>query len=139
MYAKLATYNWCDIHVIFACSAGAQPYYDETFKITIKWPNLKLDQFSHEFLVGTNHVSNTHFDLSAPNLEERLQVINPRVVIVYGYAQKFQRRAALWAKVNKKQCLMISDAELRSPRNYSISFIKRILVPHFLSPVCHNG
>lgn len=131
MYASWAKSDNWTLKVFFASSTGVNKYFDPNFKKEISWNRLYLDKFDHEFLNdGKNLVSNKYLD--APELFDRLKNYEPDIVIVYGYAQKLQRRAKQWAIMNKKKVLMISDSELRHYRPWYVKLLKHFVIPRRL-------
>lgn len=132
-YASLAKSPSWDIRVFFACAAGTQSYHDQGFGRAVAWEGLGLEMFPHEFLSSTP--SPIDLDLDAPLLEARLDAFGPDAVIVYGYAQRVQRRAFSWARRKDVRLLMISDSELRQRRALHRRLVKRIWLPRYLSRV----
>lgn len=134
MYSRLAASSKWTVRIFFASAIGAQPYYDEKFEKTIHWSNLSLESFPHEFL-NSKQLLPSNNSLDAPDLEERLAAFEPDVVIIYGYAQRLQRRALKWATHRKCPVLMISDAELRQHRSLFRTTIKRPVVKNIIKKV----
>jgi len=127
-YAKSGEWN---VKVFFASAMGYKTYKDNRFGVEINWNNLYLDKFAYEFL-NEGKVLRSDYLLDAPELGSKLDEFNPDAVIVYGYIQKFQRRAISWTHKNKKKLLFIADSELRHKRNLFKSFLKRWILPFYL-------
>jgi glycosyltransferase involved in cell wall biosynthesis len=118
-YVSYAQSNDWKIKVFFASSVGINDYEDKDFKETISWQNLCIDQFSHEFLNDRKAVT-INSKIDAPDLNKRLDDLNPDVIIIYGYRQKLQRRTYLWAIKKNKKIIYISDSE----NNHRVSLAK---------------
>ncbi len=114
-YASYAQIENLDVKVFFASSLGMQTYFDPNFKQEIKWGNLQLEKFNHQFLNDKKNLKSTP-NLDAPELGENLREFGPDMVIVYGYFQKYQRRAYDWAKKNGVSIAYISDSEVKQKR-----------------------
>ena len=84
MYASWASLPEIELKVFFASSTGVKKYYDPNFKKEISWDILYLDKFKHEFL-NNGRIIKSGPSLDAPELNDRLSLFNPDVVIVYGY------------------------------------------------------
>jgi len=70
-YVSYSTNNNYFIKVFFASKAGSDMYYDPKFGKEIKWGNLCLENFNHEFLNGGQTLPITS-QLDAPELEHKL-------------------------------------------------------------------
>ncbi len=133
-YAALAEVPDWELRVFFASAAGARPYEDPQFGRTVVWDGLHLGRFAHEFLNGGAALPiSTAID--APDLGTRLALYDPDVVLVYGYAQRLQRRALGWAKALGKRVLMVADSELRRSRYAALRLAKRIALPRYFRRV----
>lgn len=120
--------------VFFASAAGVEPYVDPNFKKEIKWTDLNLDLFEHEFL-NNKEVLPINSKLDASDLEIRLAEYDPDTILIFGYIQKFQRRAYKWAIKNKKRIFYFGDSELRHNRAIFKKFIKRFLLKNYFKKV----
>src|SRR5450755_1966395 len=107
-YASLAAHPSLEIMVFFASALGYKKYMDPDFNREISWGNLHLDEFPHRFLNDEKPLP-ANKDLDARDLEHELETFRPDILIVYGYFQKFQRRAYRWAKNSKVTLAYISD------------------------------
>ena len=129
-YASLQKSEVYDFKVFFASKLGSEPYEDKNFRKTVSWSNLRLNEFNHVFLNQTSiPISNR---LDAENIANELNNYNPNVVIIYGYAQRFQERVIKWAKSNGSLIYYISDSE----NHHHESILKKVykwfkLRPHF--------
>lgn len=132
-YSSWSRLDCLEVKVFFASRNGLDAYVDKGFGRSVKWDGLVMD-FPHEFLPGAmgNEVDS---QIDSPELPDFLSNYDPDIVLGYGYVQPLQRRAAAWAKINKKKMWMISDSELRSPRSVVTSLLKKFLLPRILSSV----
>ena len=133
-YASFAKHPHIRFKVFFASSLGFKPYLDPNFKQVIAWNNLQLDKFDHEFLNGEEPVQ-VDKNLDAPNLDGALSNFQPDIIIIYGYFQKFQRRAFNWAKKNRVKIAYIADTEMRQNRNRWKELVKYPYLRYFFSGV----
>lgn len=133
-YESFANLPGIDFKVFFASTLGYKPYYDVNFKKEIKWDNINLNGFDHEFLNGDQTLP-SNADLDAPTLDENLRQFAPNVIIGYGYHQRLQRRALKWANENKIPFAYISDGELRQKRNPIKQFIKYLPIKYYFSKI----
>lgn len=122
------------IKVFFASSLGFKEYESPGFGGKIKWGNLGLDQFPHEFLNNCEPIMPSR-KLDAIELNDRLSCYDPDVVVVYGYWQKFQRRAVQYAKCNNKKIFFISDSEMRHNRSLFLNNIKKLYLKKYFSDI----
>lgn len=132
-YASWAKRPEFDLAVFFASRHGLDAYRDADFATTVRWQGLTLD-FPHTFLPGAETRA-LGSDIDSAELEAELARYDPAAVVVYGYAQRLQRRALRWAKRHGCRVLMMSDAELRSQRAGWKSQLKRIVLPRVFAPV----
>lgn len=116
--------------VFFASATGAQPYVDKSFKKEIQWSDLNLDLFEHEFL-NDKKVLPISSELDAENIASRLTDYNPDAILIFGYIQKFQRRAYNWAKKNNKKLFYFGDSELRHRRPLYKTILKRFYLKKY--------
>jgi glycosyltransferase involved in cell wall biosynthesis len=131
MYAQLAQRQEWDIHVIFGYPMGLREYVDAGFGKSVKWGNLQLDRFSHEFIAQEIPAQSRRIDFDNPEVEKRLEVYQPDVVIIYGFRQPFERRALNWAHKHGAATLMISDGELRARQNPRKLLAKQLVLPRY--------
>jgi glycosyltransferase involved in cell wall biosynthesis len=130
-YESWSQHDEWDIRVFFASSAGLETYEDPDYGKEIVWENVELN-FPHTFL-NEGEVRPINPGLDAPKLESRLADYEPDAVIVYGYAQKLQRRALQWGYERRGvNTLMFSDAEGRQSRAWYRRVAKRALLPIFI-------
>ena len=129
-WSRLAVAN---VRVFFASKQGLETYRDAGFGASVRWQGLTLD-FPHEFLPGADERPVTA-KIDAPALEERLAEFEPHCVVVYGYAQPLQRRAARWARGQRAFVLMIADSELRQRRSWPRRALKALVLPALLRRV----
>lgn len=123
-YASYAGCSDWEVKVFFASALGSVEYVDKQFDTTIKWNNLYLDLFNHQFLNGKEVIPvNLHLD--APEIELALEQYETDIIITYGYIQKFQRRAVKWAVKNQKKIVYISDSEHAQETNYIKEYMKK--------------
>ena len=125
-YESFAKNPHADFKVFFASKMGMTSYYDDKFKKEISWSNIRLTNFNHTFL--NEQATNVGASLDAKRLDTDLSFFDPDIVIIYGYFQKFQRRAHKWAYTNKKVLAYISDSEFR----HDINWVKKLLKWPFL-------
>lgn len=97
--------------VFFASKLGSSRYVDKNFMSEISWGNLHLEKFDHIFLNGDAVLQSTA-SLDAPSLETELNKFGPDLLFVYGYFQKFQRRAYNWGFKNNIKIAYIADSEM---------------------------
>jgi len=133
-YVSYSTNNNYFIKVFFASKAGSDMYYDPKFGKEIKWGNLCLENFNHEFLNGGQTLPITS-QLDAPELEHKLEEYSPDYVFQYGYSQRLQRRAYRWAVKNNIPLLHFADSELRHVRAFRNKLLKRLYLPHFYKQI----
>lgn len=111
-YESFAKNPMADIKVFFASRMGLNPYYDAKFNMDISWNNIRINNFNHVFL-NDEPIAGVGSGLDAPRLNIELDLYNPDLVVLYGYFQKFQRRAYRWSLKNRKRVAYISDSEFR--------------------------
>jgi len=133
-YASLAAQPNLKVKVFFASALGYKKYVDPLFNREISWGNLQLDEFDHVFLNGDQTLA-ADKDLDAPNIEKELDTFIPDIVIVYGYFQRFTRRAYNWARKNKKKIAYISDSERRRHRSFLRELLKYPYVSSYFRSV----
>ena len=127
MYRSLAADSSWQLKVFFASSTGLQKQWDPNFGLELKWEGITLE-FPHTFMNDKRALPSGP-KIDAPELEARLDEYTPDVLIVYGYAQKLQRRAIRWARVNARTILMISDSETRHAESAVKRVLKRAVLP----------
>ena len=132
-YSSWAKLDNIEVKVFFASNAGLRLYTDKNFGRQIKWDNLDLS-FSHDFLDDADGktVDNR---IDSVDLNWKLAAFDPQVVIQYGYSQSLQRRAISWASRQRIPVIMISDSELRTPRNILRRAFKRVAVPQIYNRI----
>ena len=64
-----------------------------------------------------------------------LELFSPKVVVIYGYSQRLQRRAARWAHLKRIPVLMIGDSELRAHRSLLRRLLKMLVLPRIFERV----
>jgi len=133
-YASLAKHPDLQVKVFFASALGHKKYVDESFKQEISWDNLRLDEFDHQFL-NEERVLPADAGLDAPELDEALAMFAPDVVVVYGYFQKYSRRAYRWARRNRVKLGYISDSELRQQRSAVKELLKYPYLRYYFSHI----
>ena len=132
-YSAWARSEAWEVRVFFASSAGLKGYTDPGYGRHVSWDDIPME-FPHEFLNrGQSLPITAHLD--APELGERLGSFQPDVVLVYGYNQKLQRRALLWASASAVKTLMFSDSELRHRRGVARRLLKRLVLPFWYRKV----
>lgn len=132
-YSSWARLGAVSVRVFFASKQGLERYHDLDFGASVRWQGLTLD-FPHEFLPGAGDRPVTA-KLDAPEVETRLAGFRPHCVVVYGYAQRLQRRAARWARGQGLPLVMIADSELRHRRSWARRALKAIVLPALLRRV----
>jgi glycosyltransferase involved in cell wall biosynthesis len=132
-YASLAQIKTIGVKVFFASTLGFEKYTDPDFGEEISWDNLRLDAFDHVFLNKKNLPADKMLD--APSLENALNDYSPDMLIVYGYFQKYQRRAYRWAKKNNVWMAYISDSERKQKRNPVKEWIKYPFIRKYFSGI----
>lgn len=133
-YASFALIENLEFKVFFASALGLKSYVDVNFGEEIRWSNLSLDQFKHQFLNGDATIQPDK-NLDAPTLEAELSNYKPSLVFTYGYFQKLQRRTYRWALKNNIPLAYISDSELRHKRNRVKDFFKSAYLRHYFSRI----
>jgi glycosyltransferase involved in cell wall biosynthesis len=133
-YSSFSKNNQVAIKVFFASALGHRKYYDSNFKQEVSWGNLYLDQFDHHFLNGEESVPVSR-KLDAPSLDLELSLFNPDLLVLYGYYQRFQRRAYRWALRNGVKLAYISDSEMRQRKNPIKEFFKKIYIRNYFSKI----
>jgi len=122
-YVSYAKCDEWEIKVFFATALGYKEYYSPGFDTSVIWKDLGIEKFPHTFL-NNGKVIMTSKSLDAPELDDHLADFDPDVLIVYGYWQKYQKRALRWGYRSNKKILYISDSELRQKRNFFLQQIK---------------
>lgn len=130
MYSNLVKKIDWEIKVFFGSKAGIKRTYDDKFGMDLKW-DINLD-FPYIFLNDGKNI-NIDKNLYAHDLVNHLRKFNPNVLILYGLANKLQRRAFFWGIINKKKILMIRDSTLRGPKS-----IFKVLKRRFILPIVFN-
>jgi glycosyltransferase involved in cell wall biosynthesis len=132
-YTSWAKLSHVDLEVFFASDHGLSAHEDEGFGRVVQWHGIELG-FPHEFLDGAKGRA-VGSRLDSADLGDRLSTFSPDVVVVYGYAQRLQRRALRWARSTSVAVFMIADSELRASRNWSRRAVKGFVVPSLLRDV----
>ena len=132
-YTRWAALPNVDLKVFFASDYGLSAYQDEGFGRVVQWDGIELG-FPHEFLGGAKGRA-VGSRLDSADLEDRLSTFVPDAVVVYGYSQRLQRRAARWATAARVALLMVSDSELRARRSLPTRAVKALIVPRLLRDV----
>ena len=133
-FSSFAKWDEWELKVFFASSLGHKEYESPGFKTKVSWRNLKLEEFSHKFL-NDGKVIMIDKSLDAPDLDAELTEFDPEALIVYGYWQKYQRRALNWAESNNKKILYISDSELLQKRNFLLKPIKYLFLRKYFKNI----
>jgi glycosyltransferase involved in cell wall biosynthesis len=133
-YASWSSRGLWDQQVFFASSIGARPYFDPGFGKTVQWEGLDLSSFSHRFLNRGEAVP-VNNALDAPDLEGALAEYAPDALLVYGYVQRLQRRAAAWAHRRGAKLLFIADSEHHHRPPFWKEMIKRPVLGRYLARV----
>lgn len=134
LFVNLSKSNEWKIKVFFASATGAQPYVDPSFKKEIQWSDLNLDLFEHEFL-NDKKVLPISSALDAENIAGRLTDYNPDAILIFGYTQRFQRRAYNWARKNNKKLFYFGDSELRHHRPFYTRIAKKLFVKKYFKDI----
>jgi glycosyltransferase involved in cell wall biosynthesis len=126
-YESWATIPSLEIRVFFASKHGIKEYADPNFGLTIRWESITLN-FPHEFLPGADDraLSNS---IDSEELAGRLEAFSPNVTLIYGYAQRVQRRALSWAHLRGVPIFMMGDSERRSRRSPLVRLGKTLVLP----------
>lgn len=132
-YSSWARLKAVGVRVFFASKQGLERYHDAGFDASFRWHGLALD-FPHEFLAGADKRPVTA-RIDAPALEDRLADFGPHCVVIYGYGQPLQRRAARWVRREGVPLLMMTDSELRSKRSWPKRAVKALVLPALLRGV----
>lgn len=124
--------SWSNIEnlelcVFFASKHGMKPYHDKDFGREVQWEGMELD-FTHEFLPRADS-KQTGKNIDSNELNGKLVIYKPDMIVAYGYRQPLQRRAIKWANSNQVPVCMISDSELMGYRNIFKKIIKKIVLP----------
>ena len=133
-YVSYAKSELWDIKVFFASALGYKEFDSPGYGAVIKWENLGIEKFPNVFL-NDGAVIIPSRKLDAPELEDHLAQYDPDAIIVYGYMQKYQRRALAWGRKFKKKILYISDSELRRKRNFVVRMMKSIMLRHYFKKI----
>ncbi len=132
-YESWSRLEGIELRVFFASRHGLDAYHDASFGKVIKWEGLTLN-FAHEFLEGAGDRP-VDGGVDSEEIEARLSNWRPDIVVVYGYGQPLQRRAAAWATRSGKRIAMIADSESRSRRPWLKRALKRVWLQRHLSTV----
>jgi len=133
-YTSLARSQEWEIKVFFASDFGYKPYFDPSFGRRVSWSNIDLDSIPHEFLSSSETSGITH-RTDATNLESRLFLYKPDVLVVYGYMQKLQRRAIQYGISNKIKILLCGDSENRADRPLLRKIAKKFILTHLFKKI----
>ena len=133
-YVSYASCEDWEIKVFFASALGYKAYDSPGFGTSVKWENLGLEKFPHVFL-NNEEVIMTSGNLDAEDLDTHLAEYDPDALIIYGYRQKYQRRALKWGRKFEKKIFYISDSELRQRRNPITEIIKRLILKRYFKKV----
>jgi len=126
-YCSWAGLSHIGLHVFFASRHGLVPYQDKDFGQTVEWGGLRLD-FPHTFLPGADG-RQVDFRTDCAELEVALDAFDPDAVVIYGYAQKLQRRAAKWAASRTVAAIMVSDSTAHHRTRWWKRLAKAIVLP----------
>jgi glycosyltransferase involved in cell wall biosynthesis len=121
-----------DLHVVFLCRKGLNPYRDDNFGADIKWQGLSLD-FPHQFLDDSTEVPTNN--AAARRLRGALDDLAPDATLIYGYAHRLQRAVLRWTQSHRTILIMLGDSELRSTRGRARRLLKRLYLPRLFRKV----
>jgi len=121
------------LHVFFASRHGLSPYQDRDFGRTVEWAGLRLD-FPHTFLPGSDE-RQVDSGIDCAELDVALDDFAPDTVVIYGYAQKLQRRTAKWARTHDVPTIMVSDSTTHQRTRCWKKLAKAIVLPRVYAPI----
>jgi glycosyltransferase involved in cell wall biosynthesis len=135
-YESFAKIDGVEFKVFFASALGYKKYFDKNFQREVSWANVNLHGFNHTFLNGDVALPSDK-NLDTPSLDGELASFKPHLLIVYGYFQKFQRRAHRWASGNEVPIAYISDSELRQKRSSWKQLLKYFFLKRYFSSISY--
>ncbi len=132
-YKSWSKIEGVDLKVFFVSPMGAVPYEDKNFNQTVRWNNLYLDEFSHQFIY--NKPIPTGKNETAPGLKEAIDEFKPDVLISYGHYHLFQRKIVDHCKRNKIKVAYISDTEIRNKQSNIKRWIKNLYLQLYFKKI----
>lgn len=132
LHRKLASLGGIELKVFFCANWGAQPHFDREFGIELKWDIPLLDGYAFEFLPGEEGVKWLGFTgCDNPSIGSALQVFQPDVVQVFGYAHRTMWRTIDWCHRKRIPVLLHSDSNAAALVPYWKRVVKAIVVGSF--------
>jgi glycosyltransferase involved in cell wall biosynthesis len=111
LHRKLASLDGIELKVFFCANWGAQAHFDPEFGIELKWDIPLLDGYRSEFLPGKENAKWLGFTgCDNPSVGAALQIFQPDVVQVFGYAHRTMWRVVDWCHRNRIPVLLHSDS-----------------------------
>jgi glycosyltransferase involved in cell wall biosynthesis len=131
-YRELAKLPGLDLKLFYCCDWGAESYRDRDFGVDIKWDIPLLEGYEFDFLPITRRPKSKSFwGLDNPRVVDALNVFNPDVVKLYGYASRTNWRVARWTRTHRKPLMIYSDSNDRGAVPVWKRALKRAIVGYF--------
>lgn len=120
--------------VLYCSQIGVEPYFDADMNTTISWNMDLLGGYDYTFLPEAERIKATGFlKVNNPSVSSELKRESADVVLIYGYSHITALRALFWCSMHQVPTIMISDSELKTPRERHVLFLKKMLLPRLLN------
>ncbi len=132
LYRETAAQGQVDLHVLFCCDWGVRAYLDPAFGREVEWDVPLLNGYEHEFLRIRRRPRTISFlEVDNPGVGDRLEALQPDVVLVHGYGCRTMWRAAEWAARGGALALLSSDSHAGKEVHPLKAFVKKAIVGRF--------
>ncbi|MGB6687383.1 MAG: glycosyltransferase family 4 protein [Terracidiphilus sp.] len=132
LHRKLASVGGIELKVFFCANWGAQSYFDREFGIELKWDIPLLDGYTSELLPGKENAKWLGFTgCDNPSIGAALQIFQPDVVQVFGYAHRTMWRAVDWCHRHRIPVLLFTDSNAAARVPLWKRLVKAIVVGLF--------
>jgi len=132
-YRALSQVERLSVTVLYASKIGLQRYFDRDMNTDIEWSMDLLSGYQHKFLPEADAITHTSaWSVFNPSIRTELTILDPDVVLIYGYAFRTARMALSWCVKTHTPAIMISDSELLGHRMLVKRAVKTLVVPWIL-------
>jgi glycosyltransferase involved in cell wall biosynthesis len=115
-FRSLAATPGIVLKVFFCSKLGAEPYYDKQFGREVKWDIPLLEGYDWEVLEARKEIkSQTFWSMDNPKVGRALEMFQPDIVEVNGYAYRTMWRVVVWCNRNMVPVMIYSDSN-RTPK-----------------------
>ncbi len=131
-FRAVAATGRVDLHVLYLSRRGVDGYFDHQFAQRIEWDVPLLDGFASEFLPERGEPDERRpWRNDNPTVTQRLDQLDPDVVLVFGYARRANWRVVRWARRRGRKLLLYSDSNATRAVSPLRGLAKRVVVGSF--------